>query len=836
MSNRVAVVLFSAFVALTIFAASSEGAPQALPANAMRVVAASSLVGPLPAPAHRLLGARPLHAALYARAKALANARAGVHSSSSTAQAGAPTVTSYANVSPSFNGDYDTGGTPPDTTGAMGPDRYIETVNTQFAIYGRTGSLISSGSLSALTGISTSLFGYALSDPQMMWDAKTQRFYYTAVYYDSLFLSDNGLAVGWSKTATPSSASDFCQFAIQFGGELPDYPKLGDSADFLIYGFNQFGNSGNTYEGSQVLTLNKPAPGSTCPATTSFAAYGSGFLLNGDDTKAATPVPANLVDDSNSTGYVVANPDLTSPSPHSANVASVYSVTPNGVDANGIPVAKVSGPVTVTVPTYSIPSSAAQQGTSYLIDTLDGRFEAAVAAVDPAHGGTLALWTAHAVFGGAGSEERWYELDPAAGTVLQSGVVTDPKLFVWNGAISPDRANNGTTGAFGDSWAMSVSTSSSTAYPAVQFEWQRSGGARSALSPLVQSGGADVDLSCSSTTPCRWGDYSGASPDPGATGSVGKVWLGNQYVLAGGTTSNVSWRTWLFGVTPTGGGAALSLSPGPQTLTAGNASAAITVNVVPTQATDTTVTLSSSSTGGGFSTSSTGPFTATLPVTIPATQSASPAFYYRDTKAGTPTITAGATGISSATQTETVNAGPVAAITVTPSSASVAAGGTQLFSASGVDAWNNPVSTAGASWSTNVPAGSVSPPTGSSTTFRAGTSAGSGTVTAGLNGVSNSATVTVTASSPPPAPSSLVASASGRRRINLTWGSSGSGVTYTVYRGQTSGAEVVYRTGVGGTSFTDTGAASGQTYYYEVTAVGPGGESARSNEASATAR
>jgi hypothetical protein len=128
-----------------------------------------------------------------------------------------------------------TGATPPDTTGSIGPDRYIETVNTQYAIYSRSGSLLNSGSLSALTGIPGGLFGYSLSDPQLMWDAKTQRFYYSAVYYEA-FLSDNGLAVGWSKTATPASSNDFCQYAISFGGELPDYPKLGDSSDFLLYG------------------------------------------------------------------------------------------------------------------------------------------------------------------------------------------------------------------------------------------------------------------------------------------------------------------------------------------------------------------------------------------------------------------------------------------------------------------------------------------------------------------------------------------------------------------------------------------------------------------------
>jgi hypothetical protein len=450
-------------------------------------------------------------------------------------------------LSPSFNGTYYTGATPPDTTGAIGPDRYIETVNTQYAIYSRSGSLINSGSLSALTGISTGFFGYSLSDPQMMWDAQTHRFYYSAVYYDSLFLSDNGLAVGWSKTATPSSSADFCQYAISAGSELPDYPKLGDSQDFLMYGYNLFGNFASTYDGSEYATLNKPPAGSTCAPTNAFSVYTSGVLQNADGSLASTPVPANLVDDSATpSGYVVANADLsTTPS---ANFISVYSVTKGGTDANGLPIPSFSGPTNVPLLTsYSMPPSAPQNGSSYLLDTLDGRFEAAVAAVDPNHGDAVAIWTAHAVAGGAGSEERWYEINPA-GSLFQSGVVNSPSLFVWNGAVSPDR--NGTTGSFGGSMAMSVSTSSATAYPAIQFVWKNATGMQSLLKNLVQSGGASVDLSCSSTAPCRWGDYSGASPDPGATGTTGKVWLANQYNLAGGTTSSTAWRTWLFGVTP----------------------------------------------------------------------------------------------------------------------------------------------------------------------------------------------------------------------------------------------------------------------------------------------
>ena len=536
----------AAFVAAV--PAHAAPAPALLPASAL-----------LPTHGHGpggVSGYMPLHADAFRVAKEAANVRAGVATKGGGRPkpggggGGGTTVSSYANVTPSFNGVYDTSGTPPDTTGSIGPDRYMEAVNTQYAIYSRTGGLINSGSLSALTGISTGLFGYALSDPQVMWDAKTQRFYYSAVYFDSLFFSDNGIAIGWSKTATPASASDFCQYAIQFGTELPDYPKLGDSSDFLLLGYNEFGNFATTYDGSELAMLNKPPAGSTCAPTSAFAVYASGVLHNADTSLAATPVPANLVDDGNGTGYVVANADLTTVP--SADFVSVYSVSTSGTDANGIPVPLVSGPASVPVPSYSLPASAPQAGSSYLLDTLDGRFEASVAAVDPAHGGVTAVWTAHAVFGGAGSEERWYEINPATASLVQSGVVTSSTSSVWNGAVSPDRANTGTSGAFGADMAMSVSTSSRSAYPAIGFVSKKGAGAQSALTTLVQSGGASVDFSCSSTTPCRWGDYSGATPDPAATGTVGKVWLANQYDLSGGTTSSTSWRSWVFAVTPTG--------------------------------------------------------------------------------------------------------------------------------------------------------------------------------------------------------------------------------------------------------------------------------------------
>jgi hypothetical protein len=505
-------------------------------------IAAQDLAPSAGGPAASPRGYLPLNTAEFTAAKARANAKAkgGGGKPGGGGNTGA-TVTSYTNVTPSFNGIYQTGLAPPDTTGAAGPDRYIETINNSYAIYNKSGAAINSGSMSALTGISGGIFGYSISDPQMMWDAATQRFYSTAVFYDA-FLSTTGLAIGWSKTGTPASSSDFCKYTIGFGPDLPDYPKLGDSQAFLMVGYNLFSDAATAYAGSEFTTVNKPGPGSTCPATSQFAVHFSPTLVNADSSPASTPVPANLVDDSNGAGYVVAGADLTTVG--SADFASIWSVTTGPNDSNGIPTPTIAGPVTASVASYSMPANAAQKGSSFLLDTIDGRFEAAVAATD-ARLGTMALWTAHAVFGGAGAEERWYELNPGTGAVLQNGTVGAPTLYTWNGAISPDRAN----GSFGDSMAMSVSTSSSTTYPAMQIVWKKGANAQSAMKNLVQAGAPNVDFSCSSTAACRWGDYSGASPDPAAT-TTGRVWLANQYNLSG-SSSSTSWRTRVAAVTPT---------------------------------------------------------------------------------------------------------------------------------------------------------------------------------------------------------------------------------------------------------------------------------------------
>src|SRR5262249_49293323 len=83
------------------------------------------------------------------------------------------------------------------------------------------------------------------------------------------------------------------------------------------------------------------------------------------------------------------------------------------------------------------------------------------------------------------------------------------------------------------------------------------------------------------------------------------------------------------------------------------------------------------------------------------------------------------------------------------------------------------------------------------------------------------------------APSGLTATP-GDGQISLSWTGSTGATSYNVYRATTPGGigNTPLGTNIGSTSFADTSIAYNTTYYYEITAVDPGGESAKSGEVS----
>jgi hypothetical protein len=424
-------------------------------------------------------------------------------------------------------------GSPPDTTGAIGPTHYVEFVNSKVGVYDRTNlGLVSSRDLDAFAGRS----GQDVFDPQIQWDQQGGRWLY--VVDDIASGNQNFLAFGWSKTADPSDlANGWCRFVVSTGSSIEDYPKLGHDNLHILIGSNSFRGGGLTT--AHIFSMPKPANGDTsCTTPSPISSFGSALspLTTSDGDVVFTPVPANTSDGATA-GYVVA-----ADSPYFVTAPSQVMAWHVGGSA-GSPTLFADGNLNVTA--FDFPANVPQPGTTRLIDSQDARLTQAVAHADPGAGGAEAVWTQHTIDGPGGrSVVRWYELLPASLTVRQLGTIQNASLFAFNGAISP--ASNGTTAA------INYNTASSTQLVDIRAQ------SRLGSTPLGQMTGEfvlgtssanDIDFSCGATSPCRWGDYAGASPDPANDQAI---WGSNQ--LNGPHTSDPAWLTRNFALTDAAAG------------------------------------------------------------------------------------------------------------------------------------------------------------------------------------------------------------------------------------------------------------------------------------------
>jgi hypothetical protein len=491
----------------------------------------------------------------YVRTKVAADARSARLRRTSPAKAATPGIVATPELGAvhAWAGLSQQGETPSDSTGAIGPTRYIEIVNSHVDMYARTGSSIGNATMQSLMGDSSTR---PVSDPQMMWDPGTNRWYYAGIDdYRAVYGTDlNYLLFGWSKTASPTTlgSKSWCQLAIYYGtgssNILTDYPKLGDTSNFLLIGHNDFSSAG-AFVRTAVSWITKPRNGvTTCPTSSTFPKFGLHATPAPGGGYTWTPEPAKQTDTSG-TGYVLSSDYVGGGG--SSSALYEYSVTRSST-GNAV----FSAPATITIPSYSAPPAAAQPGTPEMLDTLDGRLLQTVSAYDPSRAAP-GVWTENTVLDTdpAFSAVQWYELNPVTHTVAATGLIDDGAHFFFNAAVSPDRRRSGTSGIYGDSAVIGFNTSSSTDFAAVQEE--SVGPAFTSAGPqlIAQNPYVEADDFCGSDTPdvCRWGDYSGATPDPASAADAahGVVWLSNMLV---GPTPNpgdgVQWTTENWAATP----------------------------------------------------------------------------------------------------------------------------------------------------------------------------------------------------------------------------------------------------------------------------------------------
>ena len=446
----------------------------------------------------------------------------------------------------SFQGQLDATFTPSDSAGAIGTTRYVQLVNRRFAIYSRTSATpLSSGTLNAFAGVSSTVKVFR---PQVIWDPTTARFYY--VMNATVSATNQRLAYGFSKTATPTTAADWCKYVIGgYGSLFPDFPRLGDTQHFAVVGVNVY-NSTSVFQRADVLAIRKPPAGSTCPTAASLQVTARQNLKDTSGNRIFSPTPANQIDTA-SDGYIVAR-NLSLPS----NRLWIFKVTRNAT--TGAAVIDAVGKALTLPFTTSIPPDATQGGLTQKIDTGDTRLTQAVLAINPLRGATaFSLWTQQTVANNGTSAVRAYEINPVSTTptLRRTEIITTPLGFVYNAAISSDRRVDGATKAFGGSVVIAANASSAflNIPPGIGMG-SSVNGSKFYSGALVKAAiGPYRDSTCKTAgSICRWGDSSSAAPDPRpATTGTGAVWFTNQYSgFANPQTTQANWRTWIWAAKP----------------------------------------------------------------------------------------------------------------------------------------------------------------------------------------------------------------------------------------------------------------------------------------------
>ncbi len=404
---------------------------------------------------------------------------------------------------------------PPDVNLAVGFEDLVVTVNSQIAVFDRSGNLLSL----------TTLFNFfspvnprrAPFDPRVAFDHLDRRYLVLAlVRSDSAALAQGDtfsyylLAVSADSTATGSWY--LWRLDARRDGSTPtanwaDFPGLGydDAAVYLTS--NQFRfNGGFQYAKIRVLRKNLLYSG--------ISATGIDFwnLQHSGGDRAFTVQPARSLSPV-SQGYFLATDAA------GGNRVSLWTITNPGTTPT------LSRLATLTLQAYSPPPPAQQRGDTARLNTLDNRISGQVIYRNGV------LYTAFAVAQNWGSGTRaalrWLQVQ-----VNPAAVLTDLTWGLANGdyfypALAVDRYGN---------QVVVFARSSASEYVGIRHTGWRVGATGPDGSAWLQQGTAPYDRRDRANRN-RWGDYFGAALDPRDGNSI---WIVGEYAVAGST-----WATWV---------------------------------------------------------------------------------------------------------------------------------------------------------------------------------------------------------------------------------------------------------------------------------------------------
>ena len=444
---------------------------------------------------------------------------------------------------------------PPDSDGDVGPNHYVEAINSAFAVFDKTGNMLAGpityNSLFApLTG--TPCQNQNDGDPFVMYDQIADRWVISDFAFPGLPGSGPFFqCIAVSQTNDPVSGGWFL-YAVQHEPAHPtwvgDYPKMALWTDPQPGGayhltVNLFNGPDLSFQGVRVFAFDRAAMlnGDANPTAIAFtlplAGVGDSYSFVPANFRTGDPPPAGrdemvLAIDS------PANGGVTLTQVHARFFHVDFATPANstfGVGANHTPNAEIA--VNRFVDAFTSAAGftiVPQQGTADRIQTLGDKIMTPM--VYQNSGGTESLWTSNTVCTDAACTQptgvRWYQFDvtggnfPATPVQQQTWTNNDDGLYRFMSSIAVD--NSGNT-------AIGYATSSSTAFPGIRYAGRLESDPPSNLgqgeATLFSGTGSQIG------TNGRWGDYSMTTIDP-ADGMT--FWHVGEYYA---NNSSFNWHT-----------------------------------------------------------------------------------------------------------------------------------------------------------------------------------------------------------------------------------------------------------------------------------------------------
>jgi hypothetical protein len=439
---------------------------------------------------------------------------------------------------------------PPDTTGDVGLNAYVQWVNLSFQIRSKSSGANLYGPAAGNTlwsgfGSGTPASVCATTnqgDVQVNYDRRADRW----VFAQFAFNADRwGTPVApyyecFAVSTTNDPTGSYYRYAFQVNAPahpsyFPDYPKLGIWPSGYYLTTNNF--NGNTFVGPGIYAFDRTKM-LAGDASASFIAEQLPSQYEGL-LPAHADGPSSQQPPSGTPEYIgaVDTSDSLSPGTGTGNKVQIWTLQPNFATSS----ATLAGPVTLSVDPYTFAfcgqvyagACIPQPGTSQTLDPLADRLMQRLQYRN--FGSYASLVASHTVnVGSSGSDQagiRWYEIryTPSTGTTptlsQQSTFAPADGVNRWMGGAAIDGSGD---------IALGYSASSTSVYPSIRYTGRLAG---DAPGQMTQGEGVLANGSGSQTGYARWGDYSAMSVDPSDDSTF---WYTQEYYAG---TSAAGWQT-----------------------------------------------------------------------------------------------------------------------------------------------------------------------------------------------------------------------------------------------------------------------------------------------------